>query len=79
MSSKGGRIKRSKNVRNLDSDDAPSLAQSILDEQPNIMPAGRQLEKTPPSKSERVTTSPPANQMILLHQNKWSKMSHVAR
>uniref|UniRef100_A0A671TBG4 Proteoglycan 4-like n=1 Tax=Sinocyclocheilus anshuiensis TaxID=1608454 RepID=A0A671TBG4_9TELE len=60
MSSKGGRIKRTKNVRNLDSHDAPSLAQSIIDEQPNIIPAGRQLERTPPSKSERVTTSPPS-------------------
>ncbi|KAL1251090.1 hypothetical protein QQF64_018886 [Cirrhinus molitorella] len=56
MSSKGGRIKRTKNVRDLDSFDAPSLAQSIIAEHSNIIPAGRQLERTPPSKSERVTT-----------------------
>ncbi|XP_059425712.1 transcriptional regulatory protein AlgP isoform X2 [Carassius carassius] len=60
MSSKAGRIKRTKNVRNLDSHDAPSLAQSIIDEQPNIISAGRQLDRTPPSKSEGVTTSPPS-------------------
>lgn len=60
MSSKAGRIKRTKNVRNLDSHDAPSLAQSIIDEQPNIIPAGRQLDRTPPSKMEGVTTSPPS-------------------
>ncbi len=56
MSSKGGRIKRTKHLGNLDSDDAPSL----IDEQPNTMPAGRQFEKTTPSKSERVTTSHPS-------------------
>ncbi|XP_073699802.1 uncharacterized protein [Garra rufa] len=56
MSSKGGRIKRTKNVRNLDSFDAASLAQSIIDEHSDTIPAGRQLERTPPSKSERVTT-----------------------
>uniref|UniRef100_A0A8C1DF15 Uncharacterized protein n=1 Tax=Cyprinus carpio carpio TaxID=630221 RepID=A0A8C1DF15_CYPCA len=55
MSSKAGRIKRTKNVRNLD-----SLAQSIIDEHPNIIPAGRQLDRTPPSKMEGVTTSPPS-------------------
>uniref|UniRef100_A0A671K9S7 Transcriptional regulatory protein AlgP-like n=1 Tax=Sinocyclocheilus anshuiensis TaxID=1608454 RepID=A0A671K9S7_9TELE len=60
MSSKEGRIKRTKNVRNLDSDDAPSLTQSIIDEHPNIIPAGRQLERTPPSESERVATHQPS-------------------
>uniref|UniRef100_A0A673GHZ8 WD repeat-containing protein 44-like n=1 Tax=Sinocyclocheilus rhinocerous TaxID=307959 RepID=A0A673GHZ8_9TELE len=60
MSSKEGRIKRTKNVRNLDADDAPSLTQSIIDEHPNIIPAGRQLERTPPSESERVTTHQPS-------------------
>ncbi|XP_043078303.1 branchpoint-bridging protein [Puntigrus tetrazona] len=60
MSSKGSRSKRTKNVRDLESGDAPSLTLSIIDEQPNIIPAGRQLERTPPSKSERVTTRPPS-------------------
>ncbi|XP_051764433.1 IgA FC receptor [Ctenopharyngodon idella] len=60
MSSMGGRIKRTKNVRNLDSDDAPSLARSIIEEHPKIIPAGRQLDRTPPSKNERVTTYQPS-------------------
>ncbi|XP_050950158.1 transcriptional regulatory protein AlgP [Labeo rohita] len=60
MSSKRGRIKRTKNVRNLDSFDAASLAQSIIEEHSNIIPVGRQLERTPPSKSERVTIHQPS-------------------
>lgn len=54
MSSKRGKVKRTKHVLNVDSDVATSLARSIID--PNIVPAGRQLERTPPSKIERVTT-----------------------
>ncbi|NP_001098414.1 uncharacterized protein LOC570187 isoform 2 [Danio rerio] len=73
MSSKRGKVKRTKNVRNLDLDDAPSLAQSIIEKNhPNIIPAGRQLEGTPPCKSERITihqlskpdASPTADQAV---------------
>lgn len=52
MSSKGGRNKRTKNARKLDAHDAPSLDQSIIDSRLNIIPGGRQLERTPPSKPE---------------------------
>lgn len=55
MSSKGGRSKRTKNVRNLDAHDAPPLDRSIIDKRLNIIPAGRQLDRTPPSKTERVS------------------------
>ncbi|XP_057182284.1 proteoglycan 4 [Triplophysa rosa] len=55
MSSKGGRHKRTKNVRKLDAHDAPSLDQSIIDKRLNIIPEGRQLERTPPSKIESVS------------------------
>lgn len=56
MSSKRGKWKRTKNAYQNNSDDSPSLARSIIDEHSNIVPAGRQLERTPPSKIERVTT-----------------------
>ncbi|XP_051549330.1 proteoglycan 4 [Myxocyprinus asiaticus] len=52
MSAKGGKNKRAKKVRHLDSNDAPSLSQSIIDKRLNIIPAGRQLERTPPPRSE---------------------------
>lgn len=55
MSSKGGRNKRNKKVRNVDAHDTPSLDRSIVDKRLNIIPAGRQLERTPPSKTERVS------------------------
>ncbi|XP_056615331.1 uncharacterized protein si:dkeyp-34c12.1 [Triplophysa dalaica] len=55
MSSMGGRNKRTKNARKLDAHDAPSLDQSIIDKRLNIIPGGRQLERTPPSKTESVS------------------------
>jgi len=53
MSSKRGKLKHIKKVLNFDS---PSLTRSIINEHPNIVPVGRQLERTPPAKIERVTT-----------------------
>ncbi|XP_051979672.1 proteoglycan 4 [Xyrauchen texanus] len=55
MSAKGVTDKRAKKVRHLDSNDAPSLSQSIIDKRLNIIPAGRQLDRTPPPRSEITT------------------------